>query len=170
MNVPASNAPDDATHPPSASEALIPAHPNPDSTVTSTSAPAQSPRALLKSLQTEFAVFRDSKPLAIGIDKALLARQPGLQKKTLRVALSLHTHSMRYLRIMEKATHRYDLDGNPTEALTQEHRQHAADTIKERLKKQAEERRAQLQAEKEAEAERLRTEKLAALAEKFARK
>ncbi len=132
--------------------------------------PAQSPRALLKSLQEQFPVFRDCLPLAIGIDKALLARMPEIEKKVLRIALSLHTHSMRYLRATDKASHRFDLDGNQAEELTEEHRKHASDTIRERLKKQAEERRAQQKAEKEAEAARVRTEKLTALAEKFSRK
>lgn len=128
------------------------------------------PRALLKSLQEQFSVFRDCQPLAIGIDKALLAKMPELEKKVLRVALSLHTHSMRYLKTMEKATHRFDLEGNQADEVTDEHRTHAADTIRERLKKQADERRAQQKAEKEAEAERLRAEKLTQLAEKFSRK
>lgn len=132
--------------------------------------PAQSPRALLKSLQEQYPAFRDSLPLAIGIDKALLERTPGLEKKVLRIALSLHTHSMRYLRAMEKATQRFDLDGNAVGEVTEEHRKHAAETIRERLKKQAEERRAQEKAAKEAEAERLRNEKLLLLAEKFSRK
>ncbi|MGB4468847.1 MAG: ProQ/FINO family protein [Azovibrio sp.] len=136
------------------------------------------PRALLKSLQEQFPVFRDCQPLAIGIDKALLARIPGLEKKVLRVTLSLHTHSMRYLKTLEKATHRFDLDGNQADEVTDEHRTHAANTLRERLKKQADERRARLKAEKEAEAERLReaeaerlrAEKLIQLAEKFSRK
>lgn len=128
------------------------------------------PRALLKSLQEQFSVFRDCQPLAIGIDKALLAKMPELEKKVLRVALSLHTHSMRYLKTMEKATHRFDLEGNQADEVTDEHRTHAADTIRERLKKQADERRAQQKAEKEAEADRLRAEKLTQLAEKFSRK
>lgn len=132
--------------------------------------PAQSPRALLKSLQDQYPVFRDSLPLAIGIDKALLERTPGLEKKVLRIALSLHTHSMRYLRAMEKATQRFDLDGNGVGEVTEEHRKHAAETIRERLKKQAEERRAQAKAAKDAEAERQRNEKLLLLAEKFSRK
>lgn len=130
---------------------------------------SQTPRALLKDLQEQFEVFRDCKPLAIGIDKQLLARLPGLEKKVLRVALSLHTHSMRYLKGMEKATHRFDLEGQPADPVTDEHRQHASDTIRERLKKQAEERRAKQKAEKEAEAERIKEEKLALLAQKFSR-
>lgn len=149
---------------------------SPDASATPSSGPlaARTPRALLAALQAEFPVFRDALPLAIGIDKALLARLPGLEKKLLRATLSLHTHSTRYLRATEKATHRHDLDGQPAEALREEHRQHAAETLRERRKKQLEARRAeeaaQKASQKAAEAEARRAEKLALLAEKFARK
>ena len=43
-------------------------------------APALSARALLKQLQQEFPAFRDCLPLAIGIDRQLLARMPGLDR------------------------------------------------------------------------------------------
>lgn len=132
--------------------------------------PAQSPRALLKSLQAQYPVFRDCLPLAIGIDKTLLARTPGLEKKVLRIALSLHTHSTRYLRAMAKATQRFDLDGNAVAEVATEHREHAATLLRERLKQQAEARRAEQKAAQAAEAERLRQEKLRQLAEKFSRK
>jgi len=128
--------------------------------------PAQTPRSLLKKLQADFAVFRDSQPLAIGIDKQLLARMPDIQRKILRVALGIHTNSMRYLKVMEKATVRFDLDGNSTDEVTDEHRKHASETIRERLKKEAEKRKAERAAEA---AERQRTEKLGQLLEKFGR-
>ncbi len=131
--------------------------------------PSLSPRALLKSLQSEFPVFRDCQPLAIGVDKALLAKKPELEKKVLRIALSLHTHGTRYLRNMEKATHRFDLDGNQADPVTDEHRQHAAETLKERLKQQAEAHRARKKEEREAEAQKMRAEKLQQLADKFKR-
>jgi ProP effector len=130
----------------------------------------QQPRALLKSLQARFPVFRDNQPLAIGIDKALLERLPELEKKALRIALSLHTHTTRYLRAVEKSSHRFDLDGNPAEAISDAHRQHATETLRERQEKQAEARRAQIKAEKEAEASRVHAEKLALLAAKFSRR
>ena len=128
--------------------------------------PAQTPRSLLKKLQADFAVFRDSQPLAIGIDKQLLARMPEIQRKILRVALGIHTNSMRYLKVMEKATVRFDLDGNSIDEVTDEHRKHASETIRERLKKEAEKRKAERAAEA---AERQRTEKLGQLLEKFGR-
>lgn len=136
-------------------------------TASNANAPASSPRGLLKSLQATYAVFRDHAPLAIGIDKQLLARQPELDKKLLRVALSMHTNSLRYLKTMEKAQHRHDLAGNVVADIPEEHRQHATEVLRERFKKDAERRKAQ----REAEAlERQRSEKLNQLVQKFGKK
>ena len=126
--------------------------------------PVQNARALIKILQEKYAVFRDSQPLAIGIDKQLLACDPELNRKTMRVALGLHTNSSRYLKSMEKATHRFDLDGTRGEEVTDAHRSHAAELLKERFRKDAERRRAQRQAEAQ---EKERTQKLNQLVEKF---
>lgn len=124
----------------------------------------QEARTLLKTLQESFAVLNDHAPLAIGIDKQIIARLPEINRKTLRVALNMHTNSLRYLKTMEKATHRLDLDGNNAEELSAEHRKYAADVLRERFKKNAERRKVQREAE---EAERQRTEKLSQLVEKF---
>lgn len=131
-----------------------------------TANPVQNARSLGKDFQEKFSVFRDCLPLAIGIDKQLLARLPGLDKKLLRIALGIHTNSLRYLKAMEKATVRHDLDGNATDAVTDEHRAHASKLIGERFKKDAERRKAQREAELQA---RQRTEKLGQLIEKFGR-
>ena len=135
--------------------------------------PVQAARALLKKLQQDFPPFRDCLPLAIGIDKQVIARQPDLPRKVLRIALGQHTNSLRYLKTLEKATHRFDLDGQPADALTDEHRKHAAATLRERFKKEADQRRAQRAAEEAAraaeEAERVRSDKLNQLAAKFAK-
>jgi ProP effector len=131
---------------------------------------AQSPRALLKQLQQQFPAFRDCLPLAIGIDKQVLARLPNLNRKLMRAALGIHTGSMRYLRAMEKATVRFDLDGNPGAEVTETHRQHAKELLQERFKKEADRKRAEREAAVQAEAERKRQEKLQQLASKFSRK
>jgi ProP effector len=131
--------------------------------------PAQSARALLKEFQEKFEVFRDCMPLAIGIDKQLIARIPGIDRKVLRIALGMHTNSTRYLRRMAKATNRVDLDGNSKDEITEAHRTHAADVLKERAKKEAEQRKAQRAAAEAEDAERKRTEKLNQLAAKFSR-
>jgi len=131
--------------------------------------PAPSARALLKQLQQQFPAFRDCLPLAIGIDKQLLARVPGLDRKTMRAALGIHTGSMRYLRAMEKATQRFDLDGVAGAEVTDTHRLHAKEQLQQRFKKEAERKKAEKAAEAEAEAARLRQEKLQQLASKFSR-
>jgi ProP effector len=155
---------------------------SPDATATATapetaSAPApasqqaqpQSPRALLKQLQQQFPAFRQCLPLAIGIDKQLLARLPGLDRKTMRAALGIHTGSLRYLKVMEKATVRYDLDGNAGDEVTDTHRAHAKEQLQQRFKKEAERKRAEREAAAADEASRKRQEKLEALASKFSR-
>ena len=133
-------------------------------TENTTENPVQNARTLIKTLQEQYAVFRDYLPLAIGIDKQLLARQSELNRKTMRIALGLHTNSLRYLKSMEKATRRFDLDGNPGEEVTEAHRAHATEILKERFRKDAERRRAQKLAEQQ---EKERNQKLSLLVEKF---
>ncbi|MTW09184.1 activator of osmoprotectant transporter prop [Pseudoduganella eburnea] len=147
--------------PPAEEQSAAPAAPN-------------SARALLKQLQQQFAPFRDSLPLSIGIDKQLIAAQPELNRKLMRAALGIHTSSQRYLRAMEKATVRYNLDGSTGAEVTDEHRKHAKETLAERHKKEMERRKAERAAEREAaaavEADRRRAEKLQALTAKFSKK
>ena len=127
----------------------------------------QKARALLKTLQETFPVFRDYSALAIGVDKLLLTQQPDLERKVLRLALGMHTNSARYLKTMEKARHRVDLAGNIVAEVPEEHRKHASEVIRERFKKDAERRKAL----REAEAlEKQRAAKLSQLVEKFGKK
>ena len=126
--------------------------------------PAQSARALLKQLQETFSVFRDYSPLAIGIDKQILAKQTGIDRKLLRIALGMHTNSLRYLKVMEKAAHRLDIDGQTVAEVAEEHRKHASETLRERSKKDAERKKAQREAEAQ---EKLHAQKLSQLVEKF---
>ena len=132
--------------------------------------PVDSPvdsRALLKEIQAAHDVFRNFSPLAIGIDKQLLAQRPELNRKALRMALRSHTMSTRYLKEMEKAEVRLNLDGTPAGEVTAEARTHSAELLRERFKKQAEQRKAEQEA---ARAEQRRLEKLNQLTEKFGRK
>lgn len=141
--------------------------PEPTNTPEPSINPSQLARKLLKDLEREFAVFRDFQPLSIGIDKQLQARMPTLNRKVLRIALGLHTGMSKYLKNMAKASVRFDLDGKPGEEVSEAHREHAAQVLKERFKKEAERRKAQRQAD---EADRRHQEKLKQLAEKFSRK
>lgn len=155
-----------------------------DTPATAPAAPAiPSARTLLKQLQHQFPAFRDCLPLSIGIDKQLLARMPELDRKTMRTALGIHTGSLRYLRAMEKATLRYDLDGTAGAEVSETHRLHAKEVMQQRAKKEAERKKAERDAEKAGraaaqmerdaaqaeEANRLHQEKLLQLASKFAR-
>jgi ProP effector len=152
-----------------------PTEPAPAAAVAPT-APAPSARALLKQFQQQFKAFRDCLPLAIGIDKQIVARMPGVERKAMRAALGIHTGSLRYLRAMEKATVRYDLDGVAGAEVTDTHRAHAKETLLQRQKKEAERKKAERDLEKTqreaaqaAEADKLRQEKLLQLASKFSR-
>lgn len=143
-------------------------------TAESTPAKPTDARVLLKDLQARFDVFRNHSPLAIGIDKQVFAQMPEVEKKALRLAMRSHTISTRYLKEMEKGTVRLNLDGTPAGEVTDENRQHAAELLRERFKKQVEQRKAAEAATKAAEAaakaEQLRAVKLSQLAEKFARR
>ena len=130
----------------------------------------QASRALLKELQEKHSVFRDCLPLAIGIDKQLLSSHPDLERKVLRTALRYHTSSLRYLKAVEKATSRSNLDGSTAEDISDAHRVHAAKLVRERLQKDAERRKNQRAIAAAEAAERQRVEKLEQLAAKFAKK
>jgi ProP effector len=132
-------------------------------------APAQTARALLKQLQQQFPAFAKCLPLSIGIDKQILAVMPGVDRKAMRAALGIHTGSLRYLRVMEKATVRYDLDGTAGAEVTDTHRTHAREVLQQRFKKEAERKKAERDAAQAEEANRLRQEKLQQLASKFSR-
>lgn len=142
--------------------------------VSATETPATSARDLLKQLQQEFKVIGEHRPLAIGIDKQLLEARPAINRKQLRSALGMHTRSVRYLKSLQGATQRANLDGSPAGEVSEEQRALASKELIERFKKRAEEHKAaqaeKEKAEKEAKAERERTEKLNQLANKFSRK
>ena len=129
--------------------------------------PAQEARNLLKSLQEKFQVFRDYMPLAIGIDKQVLAQEGSLNRKALRMALGMHTNSYRYLKSMESAKQRFNLDGSDGGEVPAEHRKHAAEILRERFKKEIARRKAQKEAEAQ---EKQRAEKLNQLMQKFGKK
>jgi len=135
-----------------------------------TSAAPQSARALLKQLQQQYLPFRDCLPLSIGIDKQIVAVIPDINRKLMRAALGIHTSSQRYLRAMEKATVRYNLDGTTGAEVTDTHRKHAKEVLQERFKKEAERKKAEREAAAAEEASKRRQEKLEALTAKFSRK
>lgn len=69
------------------------------------------------------AVFR---PLKRGIFQDLLAAHPdAFEREALKVALGIHTRSTRYLQAVAAGEQRYDLQGQPVEAMAPEHVHHA---------------------------------------------
>lgn len=130
-------------------------------------------RGLLAKLQEASPTFREVRPLALRIDKAIAARFPDVDRKVIRSAMRLHTASTRYLKVMEKATARFDLDGNPDGEVTAEQREHAKQTLKERFAEVAKRKKAALDAEKAQraaeEAERRKADKLQQLLGKFSK-
>lgn len=158
-----------ATTPAAAPEAQQPQAAAPAAATPAAPAQGLSARSLLKQLQQEYPAFRDCLPLSIGIDKQLLARMPGLDKKVMRAALGIHTGSMRYLRAMEKAKVRHDLDGTAGAEVPEAHRLHAKEQLQQRFKKEAERKKAERDAAQEEENNRKRQEKLQALASKFSK-
>jgi ProP effector len=131
-------------------------------------------RGLLRELHERFEVFSNYSPLAIGIDRQVLGVLPQLEKKALRLAMRTHTISTRYLKEMEKASQRLNLDASPAGEVSEESRAHASGLLRERFKKQQEQRkeseRAARVAQAAAHAEQVRIEKLSQLANKFGRK
>ena len=97
-------------------------------------------RTILADLRQRFPAFSQCLPLAIGVDKLLLVEIPELNRKTLRVALNMHTNSSRYLKAMSTAIKRFDLAGNPVADVAEEHRTRATEMLKERFKKEREQR------------------------------
>lgn len=136
-------------------------------TPSSPSSPVDAARELLKQIRASFPVFRDNKPLAIGIDKQIHAQMQGVEKKVLRIALGLHTNTTQYLKSVEKAGARFNLDGSLAGEVEESHRVHASETLSARFKKSLQQKKAQREAEK---AERQHAEKLQKLAEKFSQR
>jgi ProP effector len=61
-------------------------------------------------------------PLKLGVFQELLAANPGvLDKDTLKIALSVHTRSTRYLQSVAAGMQRHGLDGQPVDPLAPEH-------------------------------------------------
>lgn len=118
---------------------------------------------VLARLVASHTVIRDAKPLAIGVHKAIMAAHPDIEKGALRKALQRHTASIRYLKAIAAGGNRYRLDGMESGHVTVEQRQQANQDLKERFRKQAEQRREQLKAEE-------RQAKLNQLVDKFRQK
>ena len=126
---------------------------------------------LLAALRAQFPVFRENKPLALGIHKVIKERLPDTDSKRLRFAMQTHTASTAYLKSLTHGGSRFDLDGSPVGEVTPEQQQQALEALRERFRKAAEQRRTELKAQEDrrkAEERALeQKKKLLQLAEKF---
>ncbi|MDP2560377.1 RNA chaperone ProQ [Psychrobium sp. 1_MG-2023] len=81
-----------------------------------------------------FSLKGEAKPLKIGLFQELserLAEDERVSKTQLRGAIRHYTTSWRYLRCIKAGAKRVDLDGNLGDELTQEHIEHAQQTLAE---------------------------------------
>ena len=129
----------------------------------------QTARSVLKQLQKEFQVINECQPLAIGIDKQVIASLPDISRKLLRGALGLHTKSPRYLKALQGASTRFNLDGSAAGEVSEEQRTLAAQTLRAHFKKKAETFKEKQAAEAAEAAAQAHQEKLNQLAQKFSR-
>lgn len=131
-------------------------------------------RGLLQKLQESSPTFSEVKPLALRIDKAIAERFPDVDRKVIRSAMRMHTATTRYLKAVEKATARFDLDGKESGEVTEEQRQYASQTLKDRFAEVAKRKKAAAEQEKAKrdaeEAERRKSEKLTQLLGKFSKR
>lgn len=102
---------------------------------------------VLARLVAYYAVFRDIRPLVIGVHKAIMAAHPDIDKGALRRALQRYTSATRYLKAVAAGGSRFGLDGVPAGDVTPEQQKQASQDLKDRFRKQAEQRREQIKAE-----------------------
>lgn len=134
----------------------------------------QSRNALVETLRANFEVFRDCRPLALGIHKIIMERMPQVEAAQLRLAMRIHTSSTRYLKTLLTGKERFNLDAEPMGEISEEQREIARTTLRERFEKSSQRRRAEanarLAARREQEALQQHQKKLAQLAAHFSRR
>ena len=118
---------------------------------------------VLARLIATYFIFLDVRPLAIGIHKSIIAALPDIDKNALRRTLQRYTASTAYLKVIAAGGSRFGLDGAPTGDITADQQKQANQDLKDRFRKQAEQRREQLKAKEH-------QEKLQQLVEKFRQK
>ncbi|MDP3512190.1 MAG: ProQ/FinO family protein [Sulfuritalea sp.] len=102
-------------------------------------APPRDP--VLARLLATYPVFRDARPLVVGIHKALMAAHPEIDKGALRKTLQRHTASTKYLKAVAAGGARVGLNGFPAGEISAEQQAQAQQALKDRFFKQAEQRR-----------------------------
>ena len=114
------------------------------------------PREFLTFLQTQSPAMREWQPLSIGSDTTIAELFPDASRRLIRTTLRNYTQATRYLKNLQLAQVRFHFDGSEAEAVLEEHRQHAAQTLKERFAAAAKRRReAEASAQKQAKLQQL---------------
>lgn len=115
---------------------LTPPSPAPESaTAPAATSEGMTPAACATQLRQLFPALFDGppKPLKLRIQADIQERAPGVfTKQVLSAFLRRHTGSHAYLVALSKATHRFDLDGQPGDELSDEHRKVAQEELKRR--------------------------------------
>ena len=129
---------------PAAPDAEVPPQATPDSAEPAdacsgctrvAAAPQMAPAECARELRARFpALFGDSpKPLKLRIQADIQERAPGVfTKKALSIFLHRYTGSTSYLVALSRAKQRFDLDGQPGDALSDEHRAAATAELQRR--------------------------------------
>jgi ProP effector len=155
-------APDAEVPPQATPDSAEPAEPAEPAAVAAVAAvaaaPQMAPAECARELRARFpALFGDSpKPLKLRIQADIQERAPGVfTKKALSIFLHRYTGSTSYLVALSRAKQRFDLDGQPGDALSDEHRA-AATAELQRRRAVHEERRAAEDAARRQRAQLLR--------------
>ncbi|MBA4111369.1 MAG: hypothetical protein C0487_17455 [Leptothrix sp. (in: Bacteria)] len=93
---------------------------------------AMTPAACATQLRQLFPALFDGapKPLKLRIQADIQERAPGVfTKQVLSAFLRRHTGNHAYLVALSKATHRFDLDGQPGDEISEEHRKAALEEL-----------------------------------------
>jgi sRNA-binding protein len=131
--------------------------------------PLLTPAAAADLLRQHFpALFAGpAKPFKLRIQQDIQARAPGVfSKATLSAYFRRHTGSTAYLIGLTKATHRFDLDGQPAGELTEEHKQLAQAELTRR-RQITREREQQAQAQQRAQQRETQRTEMAQQAEQM---
>lgn len=133
--LPADNGITDEPTAPDAESAAAPAALPASATSTAPAVPTLSPAECAAQLKQRFpALFGGGfKPLKLRIQADIQERAPGVfSKQALSAFLRRHTGSTGYLIAMSRASHRIDLDGQPSGEVSDEHRNAAIEELARR--------------------------------------
>jgi ProP effector len=85
--------------------------------------------------------FKNPKPLKIGIQKDLVSLEAPFSRTQRRNVLNAYIHGSRYLISIVDGHWRYNLNGDPVEEISQEHKDHARKCIEDNKNKRGRNRR-----------------------------